>query len=153
MQTKIECVIVDGSDFEMFELAADEPIITNFTAGELACPTSSRIKVDKRFLERLWTLRYIIERSLVINSCCRSFSHNTLVGGHWRSLHLMDNPHWDTLGTMACDISILNWGQEGIDELLEIARDLNFSVGLANTFVHLDCRELIGLPRIDFTYN
>lgn len=152
MSYQIECVVSDKSSMEIFTLGSNDFIIDNFRASELACPTDNRIKVDKRFLEAVRYLRELWGRPLVVNSFCRSTVHNTKVGGHPRSLHLMDNPHWPTLGTIAVDFCTIGWSFSKVEEFLDLAWEMGFSQGNGSNFVHLDFRCLIGLTQTIFNY-
>lgn len=121
-----------------------------FTEEELKCKGSGELMLAPGFLGELVWLRTILDRPMVVTSCCRSPEHNTAVGGNPRSLHLTVNEHWNTGGTLAIDI--LTRDEEYRTELIMLARELGWSVGFGNGFLHLDKRIQIGLPRSDFDY-
>ena len=108
------------------------------------------------FLNWLCFLRMATGKPFIINSACRSLEHNKAVGGHPRSLHLMDNPVHPTNGTMAVDISVAGWSNGEIKKLLDTAMSplLGFSVGRGEKkgFIHVDMRTWIGLPQHEFYY-
>lgn len=152
MIKNIEFILVYESHIEMSSVRSSELVLPNFRARELMCPLSRRIKLDARFANRLQLLRERTSHPLAPTSVCRSTQKNIDVSGHKRSLHLMDNPHWPTLGTIACDVSIINWKRLKQEIFIEKAKKLGFSIGHGQDFIHLDARDLIGLPRTNFHY-
>lgn len=121
-----------------------------FTYDELKCKGTGVLQLAPGFLGELLWLRQLHDRPMVVTSCCRSPEHNVEIGGNPRSLHMTVNDHWNTGGTMAVDI--LDRSEEERIELMMLARDLGWSVGFGNGFLHLDKRIQIGLPRTDFDY-
>ena len=90
-------------------------------------------------------------QSMIVNSCCRSKKRNGEIGGHERSLHVYDNPfHEGQTGTLAIDIKIKS--PEYARTLALRALLAGWSVGVARGFLHLDRRDLIGLPPRIFGY-
>jgi zinc D-Ala-D-Ala carboxypeptidase len=119
-----------------------------FSEKELACKGSGVIKLDPRFAKSLVELRKAWGEPITANSVCRTPEHNKKVKGHPRSFHLTENPTWHTYGTMAIDCAWNNWE---IDKQLNFARlawSMGFSVGLHNSFCHLDRRGDLNLPAL-----
>ncbi len=130
----------------------------HFTIKELACPCCGVIKLAPGFIEALESLRVLYDHPMTVNSCCRCKSHNDSkeVGGHPRSLHMFDNQ------VQECDTNAIDIRRPNafmLNKFLGIAlnKDLNlgFSVGLADTFVHLDKRTeytKLNLEPVFYTY-
>lgn len=121
-----------------------------FKRTELECKGSGILQLAPGFLGELVWLRKVFDKPMVVTSCCRSPEHNYNVGGNLNSLHLTDNPKWDSRGTLAIDI--LTKDEEYREDLIRLARELGWSVGFGKGFLHLDKRTHIGLPRTDFDY-
>lgn len=113
---------------------------TLFTYDELHCPRTGTVQLARGFSSELKELRLAFELPMIVNSCCRSKEYNTDIGGHHRSLHVWDYPYWPTGGTCAIDISIRNMSEAVKKELVGLAFYLGWSVGIAETFLHLDRR-------------
>ena len=81
---------------------------------------------------------------------CRSADYNRLLNppGHPRSLHLMQSPH-GLAGTAAIDVRV---PPQDRMPLVILACERGWSVGVARSFIHLDCRFLAGLPQRMFGY-
>lgn len=123
-----------------------------FSENELKCKGTGVIKLDPLFESELPELRRDWGRPLYPTSICRSPEHNKSVGGHPYSLHLTENPKHKTGGTAAAD---LYWGNWSLDDQLEFAKlawSRGWSVGLHNTFIHVDRRDTAGLPQTSFIY-
>ena len=114
----------------------------NFAWREFYCPLTKSVPITDLAIYHIALLQELREnfgQPLKINSGYRSPEHNARVGGATASMHL----------EFATDIRPL-YRREGdrmqlLDELNDIAEDLEFSgIGRYETFVHLDCRELIG---------
>lgn len=108
-----------------------------FTDAELACPTTGQLVLAPRFGEYLDELRHTFGLAMRVNSCCRSPEHNVKVSGHATSLHLIGNPKWGT-DTCAIDIHVPGGAYRGA--LMRVAWDQGWSLGIAQTFLHLDLR-------------
>ena len=124
----------------------------NFTAGELACPLTKQIQISGDFLSLLQDVRDEFGRPMNVNSCCRSRQHNKLVKGHPSSLHLMDNPKHKTNGTLAIDISLRTMSEDDKADLFDIVYQKGLSVGISETFMHIDNRQEIGLQQRIWSY-
>lgn len=132
-----------------------EPItaaIDFFPEHELACKGTGVIKLNPDFAEALVKLRTEYGRPLSPTSVCRTPEHNTKVGGHPRSLHLTENPVHNTNGTCAIDIAWRTWSTERKLEFAQLAYKRGWSVGLHDGFIHLDWRQVAGLPQACFLY-
>lgn len=124
-----------------------------FTESELECQCGcGELKLDRRFAAALPVLRLAWGGPLVINSCCRCRTHNQAIGGHPRSLHLIDNPVHDTDGTAGADIAWRNWPEQAKLRFARLAWSLGWSVGLHNGFCHVDRRKEAGLAQAVFLY-
>ena len=122
--------------------------IPYFSEAELRCKGSGVIKLHPSFAVELPKLREAWGRPLVPNSVCRTPAHNAKVGGNPRSLHMTDNAHWPTLGTMAADIGWRGWPVEELLAFARVAWGLGWSVGLHNSFCHVDRRADLKLPNL-----
>lgn len=58
-----------------------------FTDSELACPCCNALDLHHVFLNKLYTLRLLLNSPLRISSAYRCTNHNTKVGGSPTSLH------------------------------------------------------------------
>lgn len=123
-----------------------------FSEDELKCQGTGVIKLDIRFAKALPLLREEWGKPLIVTSVCRTPEHNKNVGGHPNSLHLTENPKHDTWGTMAADIYWKNWSTEEKKRFAKFAYSRGFSIGLNDTFCHIDLRKEIGLYQAVFNY-
>lgn len=123
-----------------------------FTENELRCKGTGVILLDLRFAAALPALRAAWGLPLSPTSVCRAPSHNASVGGHPRSLHLTQNPHHPTSGTMAADLAWRGWEPSAQLRLARMAYRMGWSVGLHDGFIHIDRRAEIGLQRAVFLY-
>lgn len=122
--------------------------IPYFTRSELACKGTGIIRMDIRFAAALPALRLAHGGPLGPSSVCRTPDHNKAVGGHPRSLHLTENPKWPTNGTMAADIRWLGWSSDDQLDFAGLAWDMGWSVGLHDSFCHIDRRADLALPEL-----
>jgi zinc D-Ala-D-Ala carboxypeptidase len=120
-----------------------------FGADELKCKGSGIIKLDPRFAVALPELRRAWGKPLTANSVCRTPEHNKKVGGQPSSLHLTDNPKWPSLGTMAIDVGWRDWSRETRIAFCKLAWSMGWSIGLHNSFVHLDRRADLGVAGLN----
>lgn len=123
-----------------------------FTHKELMCKDTHTVKLADGFKDKLNYLRAQFNRPMVVNSCCRSKSHNEAIGGHPRSLHVYDAPYHPTGGCMAIDISIKGWSIEEWASFIDLAVRNGWSVGLNKSFIHIDRRVDINIKQAWFTY-
>lgn len=124
-----------------------------FSEDELKCKGSGVLILARGFLGELIALRKQWGSPLIVTSCCRTPTHNKKIGGHPSSLHLTENEKWNTEGTIAIDISMDSFKDDvDFQQFRLIALSFGWSVGIANTFVHLDKRIHVGLPQHEWTY-
>lgn len=128
-----------------------------FSERELRCKGSGILLLEPKFMERLIQLRQEYDAPLYVNSCCRSPEHNAKIGGHRRSLHMTTNPHHknqdtgEPAKTLAIDIN--RKLIQHLDVFLEMAEHFGFTIGIANSFIHLDARtDVVGLPQTRYYY-
>lgn len=119
-----------------------------FPKHELACQGCGVVHLDIRFAAALPALRQAWGAPLTPTSVCRTPSHNTAVGGHPRSLHLTGNPYHPTNGCMAADFA---WPDDKL-AFARLAWQMGWSVGLHDSFIHVDRRADIGLQKRVFLY-
>ena len=126
-------------------------MLEHFSHSELACPTTGELRLASGFGEALEQLRIKLDAPIYLTSACRSPSHNAKVRGHPRSLHLTINEHHTTGGTCAVDAV----ATDGIyrAKLIALALDLDWLIGVASNFIHLDRRtRYYGLPKVLYHY-
>lgn len=109
-----------------------------FSLDELRCKGTGGMKLGPGFADALRDLRIDLDMPMIVTSCCRSKEYNDQIGGHRRSLHVFDEPHWPTRGCVAIDIAITS--SQFKEKLIEYAWDRGWSVGIASDFIHLDRR-------------
>lgn len=97
---------------------------------------------DEATLVQLGFLRAAMRRPMKINSGPRSLKHNKAIGGKDDSMHLYEGPGHEE-GCVALDISTAGWSEEEVERLVTLAWSYGWSVGVANSFVHIDCRSLV----------
>lgn len=126
--------------------------LKHFQHVELACNCGcDQAALAPGFGDSLEALRNAFGKPMPVNSCCRCRRHNNSIGGHVRSLHLMDNPYHETGGTCAIDIAMVDAADRA--RLIEVALRNGWSVGVASNFIHLDRRtRYIGLAKVVFHY-
>src|SRR4051794_21146899 len=112
-----------------------------FTTDELACPCCGECLLIEGFLDKLNEFRESFGSPMHVNSGCRCLKHNAAVGGKGKSFHLINAKHLTGLtGSCAIDVSTLLWPKAKKDTFLRLAREKGWSVGIANTFFHIDRR-------------
>ena len=122
-----------------------------FSEAELADHDVGIVALAPGFENCLKELRIVFNEPMIVNSCCRSALYNVEIGGHSRSLHVWDDPHHPTGGTAAIDIH--NKDADYAERLIKTAWELGWSVGVANTFTHLDRRsDYIDYDQTKFYY-
>lgn len=126
--------------------------IEHFPEKELACKGTGIILLDARFAVALVSLRNEWNKPLIPNSVCRTPEHNKNEGGHPTSLHLTENPKHPTNGTMAADIRWANWTLARKIEFARFCWKRGWSIGLHNSFIHIDRRIDVGMKQRVFLY-
>lgn len=122
-----------------------------FTYTELACKATGKVVLACGFAEKLTDLRVKFNSPMIISSACRSKEYNWKIGGAKKSLHVYDYPAYETGGCCAIDVIIRNSGRKG--DLIALAWQLGWSVGVHKKFIHLDRRvDYTGLPQVLFVY-
>ena len=121
-----------------------------FHRQELACKRTDVVRLHPGFSEALARLRMSFGQPMRVNSCCRSAEYNEEIGGHERSLHVYDESFHAAFGTLAIDIQ----RKHGLyaHQLIRLALDMGWSVGVARTFIHLDRRDMVHLRPSVFGY-
>lgn len=132
-------------------IPADEMATPYFKVKELACKGTGEFKADPLFLCYLSVLRHKMGKPFIINSGCRAPSHNKAVGGHPNSLHSTENPKYPT-ATMAVDVSTRGWTEAERQKLIKIAKADGWNIGLAETFLHLDRGQDVGISARTWNY-
>lgn len=125
----------------------------NFSKAELGCRCCGGVRLPPGFAQALQGVRDAMQEPLLLSSACRCARHNQSIGGHPRSLHVFDQPHWPTGGCCAVDV-VADMSREMFREkLLAVAWARGWSVGIHPKFIHLDLRsEYAGLPQTKFYY-
>lgn len=130
-----------------------------FSVQELACNHCGNGKLAPGFATSLVEIRVLFDEPMILSSACRCKEYNDTprdeggVGGHERSLHVYDFPYWPTDGTCAIDVRTYHKPAGYRKRLIALARDLGWSIGFGNGFLHLDRRtDYTSLPRAEFNY-
>lgn len=125
----------------------------HFQDRELACKCCGLLKIHRGFRAELEALRRDFGLPMVISGPGRCKAHNQSVGGHPKSLHIMDEPQHDgQTGMLAVDVSTPDGVYRG--KLFTAAWIRGFSIGwnAKRKFLHLDRRDLVHLPQSSFDY-
>ena len=126
-----------------------------FTEEELQCPSTKEVKLAEGFGEKLDELREMLDSPMQLTSACRSTAHiNWLLERGYpaseNSFHLIDNPKHGT-DTCAVDVAIPDSVYR--KDLMQLALEEGWTVGVAKTFVHIDRRaDYTDLPQIIYVY-
>lgn len=148
----------------------------HFKYGEAMCPATGIVDCEEGFIELIDELRNQVGYPLIPNSWCRTPGYNDWLREngtptHPRSLHMTRNPvhknivTGEPLKNCAVDLSInpatfgrlkLSLGISAVDYrgmIIDQARKLGLSIGIAKSFIHVDARtEYIGLARHEWEY-
>ena len=125
----------------------------HFTKYELACTHCGLARFHPGFLDSLEAVREELGFPMNVTGPARCKVHNAAVKGHERSLHIGDEPqHPGQEGTLGVDIEAADGAYRG--KLFSVAWKHGFSIGwnAKKKFLHLDRRDLIGLPQTSFDY-
>lgn len=121
-----------------------QSLTAHFRLVEVVCPCCQAVRLTALFdahMEHLQALRNRLEFPLRITSAYRCLAHNRAIKGAPRSLHkefATDVQPWCPPGpTFERQLHFLR------DTVADMTWD---GVGLYNSFVHLDCRTILGRP-------
>jgi len=126
-----------------------------FTEEELQCPSGKVVKLAEGFGQKLDELRDVLNRPMSLTSACRTSAHiNWLLDRGYpastNSFHLIDNPKH---GTDTCAVDVAVPDSVYRKELIGLALDEGWTVGVAKSFVHIDRRsDYTDLPQIVYVY-
>ena len=126
-----------------------------FTEEELQCPSGKVVKLAEGFGQKLDELRDTLNRPMSLTSACRTSAHiNWLLDRGYpasaNSFHLIDNPKH---GTDTCAVDVAVPDSVYRKELIGLALDEGWTVGVAKSFVHIDRRsDYTDLPQIVYVY-
>ena len=126
-----------------------------FTEEELQCPSGKVVKLAEGFGQKLDELRDALDRPMSLTSACRTTAHiNWLLQRGYpastNSFHLIDNPKY---GTDTCAVDVAIPDSEYRKELIKLALDEGWTVGVAKSFAHIDRRSAYtALPQIVYVY-
>jgi len=127
----------------------------HFSHDEMACDHCGYGRLHPGFGEELDALREEFGLPMAVTSFCRCKAHNANVRGHPESLHIFDHPAHSNRGqkgALAVDIATPDGAYRG--KLFAIAWRRGWSIGwnAAHKFLHLDRRDVIGVPQTSFDY-
>ena len=108
----------------------------HFTRQEFACPCSDCApfpEVRPDLLQTLDDAREEFDCPIYVTSGFRCSSWNKKIGGHPRSMHLL-NP------VIAVDIAVRNYSPEDVFDYLDTRHRNALGLGLYNSHVHVDVR-------------
>ena len=126
-----------------------------FTEEELQCPSGKVVRLAEGFGEKLDELRGALGKPIVLTSACRTTAHiNWLLQRGYpastNSFHLIDNPKY---GTDTCAVDITMPDSVYRKDIIKLALEEGWTVGVAKTFVHIDRRsDYTDLPQIVYVY-
>lgn len=123
-----------------------------FEAKEFACNCCNTFQLAEGVLQKLEELRGELGQVMLLTSAARCRKHNKSVGGHSRSLHVFDKPHHKTGGCCAFDVK--KTSEEFAAKLIKLAWLKGWSIGISNSFIHIDRRsDFTELPQTMFYYS
>ena len=109
---------------------SNEMVSLNFSRDEFACACCGKADIDPDLVRRLQEVRGLLGLPMKVTSGVRCSFHNAGVGGSKNSSHLEGN-------STAVDIACGNSSYR--QKLLAAAFQVFDRVGIAKTFIHLDC--------------
>jgi len=119
-----------------------------FSHDELKCKGSGVVRLDPRFEKAFLKFREDWGHGLVPNSTCRSVQYNASIGGASESYHLFEGVNDSREGTLAVDLPVRN--SKNRADMVKLALNTGWSVGIYATFIHIDRRIDIGKDQILF---
>lgn len=119
----------------------------HFTVAELEDEVTRELKLALGFIKKLEELREVYDHAMVVTSGCRSQEHNQWLirrgfPASPNSFHLIENIKYQTGG--CCAVDIARPVGSYLHRLIKFATHQAWSIGVANTFIHLD-------RRVDYT--
>jgi hypothetical protein len=127
--------------------------VNYFKDSELACTHCGMLKIHRGFRDELNGLRAEFGLPMKISGPGRCKAHNAAVGGHPRSLHIMDEPQQEgQQGMLGVDVATPDGSYRG--KLFAVAWKRGWSIGwnAKKRFLHLDRRIDVGLKQTSFDY-
>ena len=103
----------------------------NFSQKEFECPCCGQLVIEQGLLDKIQTIRDLMERPLLITSGYRCAEYNESIGGATLSQHRLGR---------ACDISTKDWGGWTLYKFLKLAIKYDLSVGIYDQHLHVDNR-------------
>lgn len=103
----------------------------NFSAQEIACKGTGRVKIDAASLDKLQALRTRLGKPLIITSAYRSPQHNAAVGGAKTSQHIYGK---------AFDVVMANHDPVAFEAAARVVGFTGFGHYPASNFMHIDTR-------------
>lgn len=144
--------VIDSSLGGDIQVSPVMQILPYFKAYELMDPEYLVVNVGTYLQIHLPYLRHTWGKPLSVNSGCRTPSYNKRIGGHPNSFHLTYNAKYKTDGCEAVDIRTRGWTKEERDDFYNLAKDLGWNIGVADTFIHIDRGQDYGKPFTTWTY-
>lgn len=127
--------------------------VNYFRDHELACTHCGMLRLHRGFRDELNALRHALALPMVISGPGRCKAHNTAIGGHPRSLHVMDEPqHPGQEGCLGIDVATPDGHYRGRIFTLAYSRGWSIGWNAAKKFLHMDRRDWVGLPQTSFDY-
>lgn len=121
-----------------------------FSHDELKDPVSCEVTFANTFVGHLISLRLKYDKPMIVTGPVRTKARNEAMrAAHPRSLHVYDLPNHGLAGAAALDFAI---PADSRAAFVQLALSLGWSIGVASTFVHIDRRDLAGLPQGLFGY-
>lgn len=127
-----------------------------FMHSELACgendPHHGQGRTPLSVLTRLGIFRSIVRHIMNLSSANRSIIHNDNEDGKEQSFHIYE-PSIHPEGGCAWDVKTYGWSEEKKRNFVFHAWSFGYSVGVANSFIHIDDRSyLYGWRQAWWTY-
>ena len=121
----------------------DIQISDNFKLSEFQSSGDGSVKIHRKLLELLQSVRSDIDQPMIINSAYRDIEYNRKVGSNDNSQHVKGTAADISLINLELDANKLADVVENKADELEIGRG-SLGLGLYDNFVHIDVRGLIG---------
>ncbi len=124
-----------------------------FSYNALRCGVSGLMRYHPKVIDEFDDIMVILGTPVDVVLGCQSDDTFELIGDPCGQFHVCDEPRFKgQLGSLAIDISVPDPFIRG--ELFSIAWEWNWSVGwsASSPLLHIDRRDLIGLPQAAFTF-